>query len=91
MHLLPWQYQPAWQTPNWRYTIRYQRFALADLLADSLSLCNEGATVLLAAYQRVQLRAANETRLPEATFPEVCPWTFAQVLADVFRPDRVTE
>jgi len=47
--------------------------------------------VLTAAYQRARLRAANETRLPEATFLEVCPWTFAQILDDTFWPDRVTE
>ena len=91
MHLLRWQYQLAWQTPSWRYTIRDQRLAIADLLADSPSLRNEGATVMTAAYQRARLRAANETRLPEATFPEVCPWTFAQVLDDTFWPDRVTK
>ena len=91
MHLLQWQYQPDWQIPSWRYTIRDQRLAIADLLADSPSLRNEGATVLLAAYQRARLRAANETRLPEATFPAVCPRTFAQVLDDTFWPDRVME
>ncbi len=86
-HLLQWQYQPDWQTPSWRYTMRDQRLAIADLLADSPSLRNEGAAVLTAAYQRARLRAANETRLPEASFPEVSPWTFAQVLADTFWPE----
>ena len=52
MHLLQWQSQSAWQTPSWRYTIRDQRLAIDDLLADSPSLCNEGATVLTAVYQR---------------------------------------
>jgi hypothetical protein len=73
MHLLQWQYQPAWQTPSWRYTIRDQRLAIADLLTYSPSLRNEGATVLTAAYQRTRLCAANEIQLPEATFPDVCP------------------
>jgi uncharacterized protein DUF29 len=88
MHLLKWRYQPDWQTPSWRYTIRDQQLDVADLLADSASLRNEGATVLTAAYQRARLRAANETRLPEVTFPDICPWTFAQVLDDTFWPDK---
>ena len=86
MHLLKWQYQPAWQTPSWSFTLRDQRLAITDLLADSPSLRNEGTTVLTAAYQRARLRAANETRLPETTFPEVCPWTFTQVLDETFWP-----
>ena len=84
MHLLQWRYQPDWQTPSWRYTIRDQRLAIADLLADSPSLRNEGATVLTAAYQHARLNAANKTRLPEATFPDMYPWTFSQVLDNTF-------
>jgi|RhiMethySRZTD1v2_1073278.scaffolds.fasta_scaffold231996_2 hypothetical protein len=91
MHLLQWRYQPDWQIPSWRYTIRDQRLAIADLLADSPSLRNEGATVLKAAYQHARLCAANETRLPEVTFPEGCPWTFGQVLDDSFWSDMVKE
>ncbi len=88
MPLLQWQYQPAWHTPSWRSTIRDQRLAIAALLADSPSLRHEGATLMMAAYQRARLRAANETRLPEATFPAGCPWTFVQVLDDTCWPDR---
>jgi hypothetical protein len=73
VHLPDAQDQPAWQTPSWRYTIRDQRLAIADLLTYSPSLRNEGATVLTAAYQRTRLCAANEIQLPEATFPDVCP------------------
>jgi hypothetical protein len=31
--------------------------------------------------------AAIDTGLPLATFPEVCPWTIAQVLDDDFWPE----
>ena len=67
--------------------IHCPRLAIADLLADSPSLRHGDVTVLTAAYQRARLRGQRDP-LPEATFPEVCPWTFAQVLDDTFWPDK---
>lgn len=34
------------------------------------------------AYPRARKAAAEETRLPLATFPEACPWSLAQLLDD---------
>jgi hypothetical protein len=85
-HLLKWHYQPAWRTPSWRYTIREQRLAITDLLTESLSLRPEASKLLAMAYPRARLRAARETRLPDATFPETCPWTGDQVLDADFWP-----
>lgn len=85
-HLLKWHYQPDWRTPSWRYTIREQRLAITDLLAESPSLRPAVSTLLAMAYSRARLRAARETRLPEATFPETCPWTGDQALDAGFWP-----
>jgi hypothetical protein len=87
-HLLKWRYQAAWQTPSWRYTIREQRLAIAELLTESPSLRPEGPMILSAAYPRARLRALRETRLAEATIPETCPWTVEQVLEETFWPDE---
>jgi hypothetical protein len=39
------------------------------------------------AYADALKRAMDETDPPLATFPEVCPWTVAQVLAEDFWPE----
>ena len=37
-HLLKWQYQPNYRSRSWQATIKEQRLALQDLLADNPSL-----------------------------------------------------
>jgi hypothetical protein len=44
-------------------------------------------TLLQECYPHAQRRAARQTRLPLATFPEACPWTVEQVLDAAFWPD----
>lgn len=88
-HLLKWQYQPNRRTrsQSWHYTIREQRLAIGELLADSPSLRPTGPTALTTAYPRARLRAAKETQLPEETFPPSCPWTWEQALDKDFWPE----
>jgi hypothetical protein len=38
-------------------------------------------------YPAIRRYTAQETRLPLATFPEVCPWTVEQILDEEFWPD----
>jgi hypothetical protein len=38
------------------------------------------------AYVDARKRAMDDTGLPLATFPETCPWSVAQVLAEDFFP-----
>jgi hypothetical protein len=40
--------------------------------------------VLAEEYPRARRRASTQTGLPFAAFPEVCPWTAAQVLDEDF-------
>jgi hypothetical protein len=39
------------------------------------------------AYRRALRIAANDTGLPLAAFPEVCPWSLAQILDKDFLPE----
>ena len=87
MHLLKWHYQPTRRGRSWHGSIREQRLAIAALLAESPNLRPEGSGLLWAVYPRARLRAIRETRLPEATFPETCPWTVAQILDEAFWPE----
>jgi hypothetical protein len=88
LHLLKWQYDPATDPRRlWRVTIRHARREIADDLAENRSLRVYPAERLSLAYRRARLDAADETDLPLATFPEVCPWSIVQVLDENFWPE----
>ena len=87
LHLLKWRYQPDYQTRSWRESIVENRARIPDCLTESLSLRPQLPTLLRECYPHARRRAARQTRLPLATFPETCPWTVGQVLDATFRPD----
>jgi hypothetical protein len=39
------------------------------------------------AYRRGRIKAAQETGMPEDTFPAVCPWSFDEAMRDEFWPE----
>jgi predicted nucleic acid-binding Zn-ribbon protein len=86
LHLLKWQYQPGYQSNSWRYTIEEQREQIADHLQDSPSLKQKLPESIERAYKYARTGAARETGLLKSTFPENCPWSFKQALADGFWP-----
>jgi hypothetical protein len=87
LHLLKWRYQPTHRTPSWRRSIRQARDAIADRLARSPSLRDYPARRVPLAYRRARRDAVDDTGLPLATFPEVCPWDVAQLLDEDFWPE----
>jgi hypothetical protein len=88
LHLLKWQYDPATDPRRlWRVTIRHARREIADDLAENRTLHGYPAERLATAYRHAREDAADETSLPLATFPEVCPWPLAQVLDADFWPE----
>jgi len=44
-------------------------------------------SVLAKAYPDAALVAALETGLSETVFPQICPWTFAQMVDESFWPE----
>ena len=79
-HLLKWQCQPERRGNSWKYTIKEQRFEIADLLEESPSLRAEIATHLGHAYEKALLIALKETGLSAKLFPLACPFTLTQIL-----------
>lgn len=86
-HLLKWQYQSDYRGNSWRRTIKIQRSGILECLDETPSLkadlkqaawwsrvWNEGVAI-----------AINETGLD--CFPELCPWTFDQIMSADFWPD----
>ncbi|PWR21376.1 DUF29 domain-containing protein [Zavarzinia aquatilis] len=72
-HLLKWRQQRIHRSPSWQATIRLQRRALADHLADNPSLKTLLDEAVTRAYGTAVIEAGAETGLPEANFREACP------------------
>src|SRR5262249_53067754 len=86
LHLLKWCYQPDYRSRSWRGSIEENRVCVPESRQESPSLRPHLSTLLQECYPRARRKAARQTRLPLTTFPEVCPWTVEQVLADTFWP-----
>jgi hypothetical protein len=86
LHLLKWQSQPHQQSNSWKASIVEHRQRLQDSLEESPSLKPYLKTILLRAYGNAVERAAAETGLAEATFPQACPYTISQMMAKDFLP-----
>jgi hypothetical protein len=90
-HLLTWQHQSARRGRSWRSTIVEQRQRIARRLRESPSLRPTLPAMLEAEYRLARLKASDETRLPEVTFPPMCPWTIEQILGETFWPEAWEE
>ena len=89
VHLLKWAHQPERRKLGWRATITEQRRKLARAVEESPSLGAYPETVLADEYEVARARAADETDLPEETFPVTCPFTIEEVLDPGFWPEAV--
>lgn len=88
MHLLKWQFQPAFQGRSWLLTIKGQRLKLNDHLRDNPSLKNLKflQESIERAYCRALVAAEKETGLASNVFPQNCPYSFAQIMDMDFYP-----
>jgi hypothetical protein len=85
LHLLKWQYQPAYRGRSWRLTIKEQRIRLQEHLEDNPSLKGKLDRILANAYRLAVIGAERETGLDG--FPEACPYSVAQIVDAEFFPD----
>jgi Domain of unknown function DUF29 len=81
-NLLKRQLQPT----SWSATIREKRRQIEKLLHESPSLRPFVAEATAEAYAEAREDAAEETGLPEAAFPDLCPFTADEVLSRTFLP-----
>ena len=96
-HLLKWHFQyrslsPRWREfkgDSWRSTMVEQREQLAGLLRQSPELKSAIDDAIAEAYPAAVRLARKETGLPESTFPDLCPYTRAQILDEDFYPEAV--
>jgi Domain of unknown function DUF29 len=86
MHLLKWQFQPDRKSTSWTRTIREQRKRVLLALKDTPSLSKDlhNPDWLAATWADAVVQAIKETGM--GAFPESCPWSMADVLADDWLP-----
>ena len=78
-HLLKWEHQPSKRSASWESTIATRRGELEDFL-ESQTLRHHAIAILEQAYGRAVSQATIQTRLPESTFPAVCPYELSVFL-----------
>lgn len=81
LHLLKWDHQPEKRTRSWALSVKDQRLAFGDVLADNPGLKSRLDEALARAYRRARIQAAAETGLPEEAFPETCPYGLDEIAA----------
>src|SRR5262249_46745566 len=88
LYLLKWQYQPRGRqdSHSWEDSIVEHRRRIHRLLSKSPSLKAHLSTAVEEEYPSARQRAAAQTGLPRATFPEACPWTLDHILDYTFCP-----
>ncbi len=86
-HLLKWRYQPERRHEGWRVSVENTRDETRDLLADNPGLAPELPGLVSKAYKLARREARANTCLADASFPQLCPWTVEQVLAEDFWPE----
>lgn len=86
MHLLKWQFQPNFRSRSWQLTIKEQRLRIEKLLLENPSLKSKLADTKEKIYPLAVISAEKETGL--SSFPEICPYDLAEILAPEFLPDN---
>jgi hypothetical protein len=100
MHLLKLAFQPGevWRHPygpqgllhGWRSIVIEARRQILLILDDSPGVFQgKRDEVLARTYQAARKDATRQSRLPLSTFPEVCPWTYEQIMDEEFFPEKV--
>jgi len=90
MHLLKWQYQPAYQGNSWKFTIIEQRKRINTHLKENPGLKSKLTTIIESAYEYAVSGAVRETGLMSEVFPTSCPWTFETFMDETFWPTSDT-
>ncbi len=83
MHLLKVKFQPEMHTVSWDLSIKEARHKANKALRENPSLKSKLKEILEDAYFTARLKAALETKMPEKTFPEICPWDPKELFIDL--------
>ncbi len=87
LHVLKLAYRQATAKPGWKSAVIEHRRRIARILRDSPSLRRYPGAILEEEYAGAREMAADETGLPEETFPATCPFGIDAVLDSAFWPE----
>ncbi|MGE0037363.1 MAG: DUF29 domain-containing protein [Xanthobacteraceae bacterium] len=84
VHILKWDHQPQRRSKSWIISIKDQRIAFERVLQDNPGLKSRQDEVLVRAYERARLQAAEQTGLDEDRFPETCAYSWDDIAGRSF-------
>ena len=87
-HMLKWDNQPERRSYSWVKSIRDHRFIVEEQLDENPSLQPRREEVVIDAYRRAVIRAADETEMPVTAFPTTCPYQWDEIIDRQFRWDK---
>ena len=88
-HILKWKFQPQKRSMSWTLTIKEQRRLLVRRVqkTPSLSPMLSDPEWVDEIWVDAKALAEKETGLDMSTYPEICPWSMADVLTPEWLPD----
>jgi hypothetical protein len=84
IHMLKWRFQPEGRSRSWVLSMRNGRRGALRWLQESPSLKPLRDQIAEDAHGDARLAAADETGLKLSTFPEVCPFTWDEMMDEGF-------
>jgi hypothetical protein len=79
-HMLKWDHQPDRRSRSWQKTISNNRENVQELLEINPSFKSRRADAVTRAYRAARREAYSQTKLPLQTFPEECPYGWADLM-----------
>ncbi len=79
LHMLKWDYQVPYRSRSWQGSILEHRARIDQDLVDSPSYRARTVEAVAKAYPLALAAAVKQTRLPLKTFPETCPYDWAEI------------
>ena len=83
-HMLKWDHQPELRSRSWVRSIRIHRKHAAESLEENPSLKPRRDEALANAYDEAVIETIGETQLPVSSFPDICPYSWDEVMARPF-------
>ncbi|KQQ81232.1 DUF29 domain-containing protein [Aureimonas sp. Leaf324] len=86
-HLLKWQFQVERRSRSWQLTILRERSNIARREKRNPSLAAKASEIVADIYGDARREASVETGFDRNTFPQVCPYSLAQLRDQDFLPE----
>ena len=83
--LLKWDHQPRLRSRSWELSVREHRERIVDALSDNPGMKPRLPDAIARGYKYGRVQALKATSLPDETLPEVCPYSFEEIMTRSIR------